>query len=64
MLQPRTLIGATFFFNHRPLERSQRPEGMGKPAVEAWGRFVLLPEKPRIDITDKIERVFILIKRS
>jgi len=34
MLRSRTLIGATFFFNHRPLERSHLPEGVGKPAAQ------------------------------
>jgi len=34
MLRPRTLVGATFVFNHRPLERSQRPEGVGKSAAQ------------------------------
>jgi len=30
MLRSRTLIRATFFFDHRPLERSQRPERVGR----------------------------------
>jgi len=34
MLRPLTLIVAGFFFDHRPLERSQRPEGVGKSAAQ------------------------------
>ena len=59
-----------FFFNHRPLESSHRPEREGKapassvpePAigpttertstVEARGRSVLLPKKPRNGVSD------------
>jgi hypothetical protein len=42
------MIGAKFCLNDRPLESSQRPEGVGKPAVEASGRSGLLPEKPTV----------------
>ena len=31
---PRTLVGPTCLFNHRPVERSQRPEGVGKSAAQ------------------------------
>src|SRR5271157_5921749 len=49
MLRPRTLVGATFVFNHRRLERSQRPEGVGKSAAQLLTPSALErpdPERP------------------